>query len=959
MNKSNKPGKGKKGRGSARKKDYQPRDENGIWHPPPGERDDGESIRRRVEWIKQYLGVPDLCRLTNEIDRFRETRLKMRPLPVDLSDFDKQLEEGEVEATTLDGRRLKASPRRLKEVPDTWGQTGRFVEVRSEESFASARLRFHLPEKRVSHLLPSTLRLARWDPERSRFHIVPQSEYDQAQEAVLARISKPGIYTALGLPRDPRLLSTLQMIDVMRPWFPLDQKEGRQFLDEICKVILCADFMQEVIQQEELLGRFGIDPGDFPGGFGGGDICEQCLGLDPGLLPEVDILDVVDVYEIPELVLWPLPWPWPWPWPKKCQKWVNIGPVNVTGRTGVLAIHPTNGNILYAGTTGGGVWRTSNAGNTWYARMSNELSLAIGGLAVAASNPNVLYAATGEWTAGIGWPVDPVIQGMGVYRTANAGGDWDLCAPIPSANCSAVAVDPFNPNRVFVAGELGLHRSTDGGASWDIPAGLVNGVFDGEVSDVVIDPNDIDRIYIGVHRDGVYRSLNGGTTWTRLQNGIDTGSVADAPKISLGRNGAHGSNFVAVKMGDRVYTSTNGGDTFTRQTDVGNPIWFTAWANVMAVDPDDEDILFAGASNLYRSPDGGNSWVQVGGYGTNVHPDMQSVVFDPTDHDHMYVANDGGVWESTNNGNNWNFVSRGLVATHFYVMGLSQSVPLRYGGSIQDDNGYAYDGVADWISLGAGEGGYVEYDPSNSQVIYHDAWFSQLRKTTNGGSTWSNLGIDTDTNYAEPLAIARTNTNLLLALQTSGEVARSTNGGNTWTNVLDPGVTFSAIKFAPSDDNFAYTGTTSGRIWLSTDSGSNWSELDTTALPNAKIQSIAVDHNNPRRLFVAFSGTGIRHLFRGDVDMLGNVTWFDVSGVLPAVSLPDLPLTGLVVHPSLDEVLYVSTFLGVLRSTDGGDSWAPFDEGLPNAFVSDLDFRESIRSIYASTMGRGIYRRYV
>jgi hypothetical protein len=135
--------------------------------------------------------------------------------------------------------------------------------------------------------------------------------------------------------------------------------------------------------------------------------------------------------------------------------------------------------------------------------------------------------------------------------------------------------------------------------------------------------------------------------------------------------------------------------------------------------------------------------------------------------------------------------------------------------------------------------------------------------------------------------------------------------------------------------------------------------LDTTALPDAKIQTIAVDRNNPLRIFVAFAGSGIRHLFRGDIDVAGNAAWFDVSGLLPAVSLPDLPLTGLVLHPSLDEVIYVSTLLGVLRSIDGGDSWAPYDEGLPNAFVSDLDLRESPRSLFASTMGRGIYRRYI
>ena len=145
----------------------------------------------------------------------------------------------------------------------------------------------------------------------------------------------------------------------------------------------------------------------------------------------------------------------------------------------------------------------------------------------------------------------------------------------------------------------------------------------------------------------------------------------------------------------------------------------------------------------------------------------------------------------------------------------------------------------------------------------------------------------------------------------------------------------------------------------STNSGASWTELDTTALPDAQIQSLAVAPTDPNRVYVAFAGTGIRHLFRGDLDAAGNATWFDVGGALPAVSLPDLPLTGLALHPTQDEVIYVSTLLGVLRSVDGGDSWAPFDDGLPNAFVSDVDIRTYDRSLWASTMGRGIYRRYI
>ncbi|MDX1450325.1 MAG: hypothetical protein R3246_14845, partial [Acidimicrobiia bacterium] len=447
--------------------------------------------------------------------------------------------------------------------------------------------------------------------------------------------------------------------------------------------------------------------------------------------------------------------------------------------------------------------------------------------------------------------------------------------------------DPGDPNRVFVGGDRALHRSLDGGATWDITPGMTDGVYDGEISDVVIDPDDTDRLYMGVDRDGVYRSTDGGTSWVRLQNGIDTGAVADAPKIALGSAGVSGTQFIAVKMGDRVYTSPDGGTTFTRQTDTTDGIWFFGWCNVIAVDRTDESILFAGGSNLYRSTDGGASWTKVGGYGTNVHPDMQAVAFDPTDHDHLYVANDGGIWASTDNGVTWSFASQGLVGTHIYVMGVSDTATLRYGGAIQDDDGFHFTGSIDWDALGAGEGGYVEYDPADHRVMYHDTWFSELRKTTDGGATWNNLGFSTDTNYAEPITISRQDSDRVLVIKGGGTVSRTVDGGATWADVLAPGASLSAIRYAPSDDRHAYVGSSfAGRVWYSPDRGATWTGLDNTGLPTRKIQSIAVDWSDPRRVYLAFAGTGIRHLWRGELDAAGNATWFDVSGALPAVSLP-------------------------------------------------------------------------
>jgi photosystem II stability/assembly factor-like uncharacterized protein len=916
--------------------------------------EEGEGLRRRMDWIQGLLGTDDVTRVLQENDRFRGRRPTMRPQGRATADpYGPLPESGQDVVSSLPNSQANLRVTRC-ESPDDFqgfGRTGVCVEVAAAQPFASARVRFKLQQEQISHLHPGSIAVARWDNVAERFSLVPQSGFNVDYGYAYARISQPGIYTAIGLPRDPRLLTTLKLFAAVDPWLH-DREIGKRIIDRICQVVLCADFLRDPAQDAEWLPALGLTQQDFVGA-PGGSICDQCLGADAGRLPELDLLEVAELPDRvinPDIHLLPI-------WPLPCPSWHNVGPVNVTGRVGALVIIVSG--VLMAGTTGGGVWLSFNDGSTWTPLMSNELSLAVGGLGSSPSDPSVLYAATGEWTAGIGAPVDPVTKGVGVYRTTNSGADWDLCASIPSDMCSAVAVDPWNARRVFVGGNTGLHRSADGGVSWDIPLGRTYGVFDGEVSDVVIDPDDVDRLYIGVHRDGVHRSTDGGNTWFRLQNGIDTGAVADSPKIALGRDGAHGTQFVAVKMGQRVYTSVDGGTTFTRRADVGGAIWYFAWTNAIAVDPTNEDVLLAGAVDLYRSTDGGATWSFSG---AGVHSDNQSIAFDPDDHDHCYVATDGGIWKSEDNGVSWAFTSRGLVATHFYNMAVSDVPTLRYGGAIQDDSGFQFVGAPDWSSLDLGEGGYLEYDPNNQQVMYHDTWSSDLNKTTAGGPpSWASLGIQTDLWYGEPLAIGRTNTNLLLAIVNGTSVSRSTNGGSSWTSVLAPGgVSFTSVRFAPSNDQEAYAGTSDARIWHSQNSGTSWTELDTTALPVAQIQSLVVAPTDPHRVYVAFAGTGIRHLFRGDLDATGvNVTWFDVSGALSAVSLPDLPLTGLALHPALDEVIYVSTLLGVLRSVDGGDSWVPFDDGLPNAFVSDLDIRTYDRSLWASTMGRGIYRRYI
>jgi photosystem II stability/assembly factor-like uncharacterized protein len=909
----------------------------------------------RRELVDKMLGTSDRLRLVREIDRARARRGAMHDPERASADPGTKLAktveivgEGGITATRM------REPREWTSI----GVSSPWIAVKAKRPFAAATLRFKLGRTQLARLDPDTILVGRWDEAEERFRLIPQSGFNADGGYAYARITRPGTYAAVGLPRDPRLRTTLKLMAVMQPWQLRDQ--SIDFHERICQVILCnpdtAKLVKSFTRTGKGLGELGFGRDDFLGWEGdGATICDRCLGLGgAGRLVELDILDVLQ--EPPHVLK---PWPLPLVWPRGCPSWKSIGPTNVPGRINALAVHPTNGARLFAGAAAGGVFTTVNGGIGWKPRWHGQLSLAIGGIGVAASNPSIVYAATGEWENNVG-ATNNHFPGVGVYRSTDGGSAWDLLAPIPSANTAAVAVDPTDPDRVFVAGDTGLHRSTNGGASWDVAPGETYGVFDGVISDVVVDPANPSRLFIGVHGSGIWRSTDGGNTWSQLSNGIPTGAAADSPKIALGRNGPHGTNFVAVKMGHRVFTSPNGGTHFNEQANCGAAWSFIPWANVIAVDPEDEDVLLGGHANLYRSTNGGSSWTQVGGYGTNVHPDQQAVVFDLTDHDHVYVATDGGVYESTDNGQTWTPRSDGLVTTQCWTVGVSEGSTLAYGITTQDNSCYEWSGVGTTFSQIIGpEGGWIEYDPSNPQTIYADTWFASLNKSVNGGTSWTALSPNTDAGIKESLAIANGNPSLLLIAQ-GNSVRRSTNGGTTWTTTLSPGVPISAIEFAPSSDQHAYAGSDNGRVWRTTNGGQTWTELTTSGvLPAGRIHDIEIDWSDPLRIYLAFGTVGVRQCWRGDVGAGSAVTWHDVTGALPAVSLPDLALTGLALHPTLDETIYVSNILGVYRSIDGGESWAPFDDGLPNAFVSDLDVRKHDRSLYASTMGRGLYRRYV
>jgi photosystem II stability/assembly factor-like uncharacterized protein len=642
--------------------------------------------------------------------------------------------------------------------------------------------------------------------------------------------------------------------------------------------------------------------------------------------------------------------------------------------------------------------------------MHGEPTLTMGGVAYAPGDPSVIYAASGEDADGF----NPAWPGVGVYRSTDGGDDWELVANVPSTRFSAVWVHPTDPDVVYVAGNRGLHKSADGGTTWLTNPGA-SSLFDGHVTDVVVAHDDPDRVYIGVWNDGVYRSTSageqvGGTPpFVRLDGTDQLPSGADAAwiKLAIGREGDSGSDFLATKLGpsgSRIFTTTDGGDAWTEGAANVASVGFDEWASVIAVDPRNEDRLFAGAAGAFqRSTDGGATWTSVN---AGIHPDQQDAVVAPDDAepDRLYLANDGGVYRSTNAGDSWSFASGEMATSQLYDIDVSQTEPKVVACGAQDNGVYYRDASGAWTHLGFGwDGTQAEVDPADPSIVYFSSQngvsnrnAGGLSRTTDGGATFSSLGTTGLSGGSpwvtiielEPTAsLADPANDRTLFVCGRNRLFRSTDGGATWQVVADGSGTpfttvgeITALEFAPGDPSVLYLGTGGGALYRGTGGGAaagDWARIDTVGaaadalFPDSRIASITVDPNDADRAWVAFSGAGVTYSGRPDAIQNplgishvfrtpdGGTNWTDASGRFAPLNLPDVPTSAVAVDDLDPDVAWVGTDVGVFKTTDGGTTWTDFQQGLPRSPVTELRLQYGSRLLTAATMGRGVFQRTV
>ncbi|MFC1545563.1 hypothetical protein ACFL44_02615, partial [Gemmatimonadota bacterium] len=709
--------------------------------------------------------------------------------------------------------------------------------------------------------------------------------------------------------------------------------------------------------------------------------------------------------------------------------WQPIGPKNLGGRTISLAINPLNAQVIYAGSASGGLWRTNTGGlgaNAWqYIDISSPTEdfpvLGVNAIAIDPVNTSTLYIGTGEvynransmgsiyirttrgsygigllkstdngltWEKSIDWeyderrgvldividPHDPsrVFAGTseGVYRTVNAGSTWEQVLAIQMA--VDIAVNPDQPDTLYAScgnldtpsdGGIGIYRSFDGGDTWtklNAPGGVLPLSWTGKTLLDIYQaaPNVIyadvanmfsDEVSTGV---GLYRSLDHGGTWELLTN--NSNSCTD-PYFS-DELGTHGYHLISKYQG-----------------------WFS---HFVIVHPADSSQVIVGGVDAYKSSDGGRSFVRISRWNSwyrgtipagqpegperYSHADHHNFARHPSEPNTVFWGNDGGVFKTEDFGNTFSARNGGYQTAQFYN-GFSSSpitADLAVGG-LQDNSTVLYEGTTDWKRIFGGDGGATALHATNPDYVIGSSQRGAIYRSLNRGDsrrfTSSDAYYDgTAVCFVAPIAQAPSNPSILYTGRT--RVYKATNyadASNSWT--LPTGATelsgapVVSLSVDASNPNFLWATTVpdppiAAGVFRSSNGGSSWTDV-THDLPDRYPMDIVAAYWDQDIAYVTFSGFGTEHLYR-TID--GGDSW----EALGSGQLPDIPTSAFVIDPYNRNYLYLGNDFGVWFSPDAGENWQPFTNGMPTgSLIMDLSVSPTNWSLRAATHGLGVWER--
>jgi hypothetical protein len=636
--------------------------------------------------------------------------------------------------------------------------------------------------------------------------------------------------------------------------------------------------------------------------------------------------------------------------------WFCLGPVNVAGRCNDIEFHPTNPDIVYVGSASGGVWKSTDGGDTWTPITDDLPALGVGAVLVLPWSPDVVLLGTGEGTWNMGR-----VGGVGVLKSTDAGASWNptgLSYPIMGIVGHGFHVMEANPltGTILAGATDGLWRSTDEGETWtQVKEG-------GDYYDVKWKPGDANRVYTVKGRDDVGNnvkvSTDDGLTWAKAGSGQPASMQIGKSKLAV-TPAAPTTVYVLYSTREGattgLYGSTDDGATWeVRCGSSSNLVGGQGWYNlVLAADPDDAERLIAGGVYLHVSTNGGVDFTETGegnilGEETMLHVDHHALTYEPGSTTNVWVATDGGVWRSTDDGETWSSQREGLVTYQFYDICVAQSDTDFLMGGTQDNGVPGRESVNTWFpSTLIADGMVCNIDPTAASVVYAEWQFGNQVKSLDGGQTWFEImnGIQGGGTWVTPVDEDRNQPDHLYTMTGQG-IYRTTQGGDLWENVAPHTAVW--ISISPVDGDVVWT-LNGGGVQLTTDDGDSWTSAAAYGFATGSPTKILAHPTSASTAFVTFSGydEGLAHVV---LTTDAGASWEDVTG-----DFPDEPVNAIVVDPQSPTHWYIGTDVGVWASTNGGTNWIPYEVALPNAVVVDLEIRDSARKLVAGTHGRGAW----
>ncbi len=695
----------------------------------------------------------------------------------------------------------------------------------------------------------------------------------------------------------------------------------------------------------------------------------------------------------------------------KSLEFREIGPAVMGGRIDDFAVVESNPSIVYVGVASGGVWKTTNNGTTWEPVFDKEAVSTIGDLAIAPSDPSIIWAGSGEPNnrQSSSW-------GDGIYKSTDAGKTWKNMGLAGTHHIGRVAIHPKNPDVVYAAAlghlwganpERGVYKTTDGGTNW---SQVLKISADTGVSDLAMDPESPDTLYASAYERrrtpfgfngggseaGIYKTTDGGATWKKLTKGLPYENGGETGRIGLDIYRKDPNIVYALVQHEKggIYRSEDKGETWKKMSDTDpRPSYYSQ----VRIDPSNDLRIWVLGAAMYFSEDGGKTFntrrVQ------KIHGDFHALWIDPSNSNHILAGSDGGIHWSYDNGKTWDFVNT-IAVGQFYEIGLDNEKPYHVCGGLQDNGSwcgpsqtFSRDGIGneDWTVIHGGDGFYAQIDNVEPWIVYTESQDGFLARRNL--RTSQERSIKPEAKYGEPHYRFQWNSPVAVSVHDHKTIYyggnyffRSADQGDSWTRLgsdLTTGVdrnklaifgktpdkktlsrhdgveeypTITTISESPLTANVLWAGTDDGNVQVTQDGGKTWKNVadKVPGVPKGTyVSRVLASRVSEGSAFVTFDG------HRNDDYNVYIFTTSDHGETWKPIrnGIPDSAATVHVVreHPRNTNLLFAGTEFGLWISWDRGANWTAFKNNFPTVPVDDIELQARDNDLVLATHGRSIW----